>query len=112
MHALLVARRHANLAGHNDDFEEFGLQQLSYRLDDEATRTLADGFRQLTVEEFESEQIGRYVDEFSDFTDDDDIRDVCNKFLRRAANGGSSWSPSTLQTLEPVYEAMGGTKGK
>jgi CHAT domain len=112
VHALLVARRHENLTGVKDDFEEFGLKLLSDRLDDETTRILANGFRQLTVEEFASEQIGRYVDEFSDFTNDDDIRDVCNKFLRKRANGGLSWSPSELQMLEPVYEAMGGTKGK
>jgi hypothetical protein len=102
VHALLVARRHTNLGGQNDDFEEFGLQQLSYRLDDETTRTPVDGFRQLTVEEFASEQIGPYVDEFSDFTTDEELSELLTWTLRKASKG-ASWSPSRFKALEGVY---------
>jgi hypothetical protein len=104
VHALLVVRQDTDLGRAKDDIAEFGLDLLSDRLDDEATRRPEEnGFRRVTVEEFASEQIGPYVEEFTDFTQNARILNALTTTLSELA-AGAPWTPDHFKILDPIYE--------
>lgn len=100
IYGLLIVREHPE-SGQTLDFDEFGLDRLSDNIP-ELIRKPVNGFMRLSVGEFARDEVDRHFDEFTQFTEGDDVLTSLRGAIKAKTRTTATWSPKLLESYEPL----------